>query len=327
VDNLVHSDVDFVNDTTGWTGSNELNAPMFKWTGAIQTSCLSITGPLEFVTADSICTVDSVIYSVHIDRTADANTRLGFNAVFYNEVFAQIGAQSVPDLALAGFPNNFVPDPGQTDIGTYYFTIFFTLAPTSEIVHFGIQVFPTQCTDDTSNMIINSVFQNITTCATVVQGLGTLNLDLSPCPQTGLVTYTTSYSYNGFPPLPGDEFDCTTVANGTYAVTFYVDNGVCVKTVDGFITCTTSLDDHGDKNFSLFPNPAGNHIMISPGSGLKIEEIRLYDLTGRLLMNQTGHQDSSDAIRIETGALSPGTYLISLQSSEGYWYTRKFVRN
>ncbi len=31
VDNLIHTSIDFVNDSVGWTGSNELNAPMFKW--------------------------------------------------------------------------------------------------------------------------------------------------------------------------------------------------------------------------------------------------------------------------------------------------------
>jgi photosystem II stability/assembly factor-like uncharacterized protein len=30
-DNLIHTDIEFVNDSTGWTGSNELNAPMMKW--------------------------------------------------------------------------------------------------------------------------------------------------------------------------------------------------------------------------------------------------------------------------------------------------------
>lgn len=35
VDNLIHSDIEFVNDSIGWTGSNELNAPMFKWSTPI----------------------------------------------------------------------------------------------------------------------------------------------------------------------------------------------------------------------------------------------------------------------------------------------------
>lgn len=36
VDPLIHSDIDFVNDSVGWTGSNELNAPMFKWSTPIE---------------------------------------------------------------------------------------------------------------------------------------------------------------------------------------------------------------------------------------------------------------------------------------------------
>jgi hypothetical protein len=35
VDNLIHTDIEFVNDSTGWTGSNELNAPMMKWSTPI----------------------------------------------------------------------------------------------------------------------------------------------------------------------------------------------------------------------------------------------------------------------------------------------------
>lgn len=38
VDNLIHSDIEFVNDSTGWTGSNELGAPMMKWSTPIVTA-------------------------------------------------------------------------------------------------------------------------------------------------------------------------------------------------------------------------------------------------------------------------------------------------
>ncbi|MEO8146507.1 MAG: T9SS type A sorting domain-containing protein [Bacteroidia bacterium] len=33
--NLIQTDIEFVNDSTGWTGSNELNAPMLKWSTPI----------------------------------------------------------------------------------------------------------------------------------------------------------------------------------------------------------------------------------------------------------------------------------------------------
>jgi hypothetical protein len=35
VDNLIHTDIEFINDSTGWTGSNELDAPMMKWSTPI----------------------------------------------------------------------------------------------------------------------------------------------------------------------------------------------------------------------------------------------------------------------------------------------------
>ncbi|HEX5003436.1 MAG TPA: T9SS type A sorting domain-containing protein [Bacteroidia bacterium] len=325
VDNLVHSDIEFVSPTTGYTGSNELNAPMFKWSGAIQSNCIAITGPLEFSTPDSICTVDSIIYSVHIDRTTDVTMRMGFNADFFDETYTLIGSQSVPDLNAAGFPNQFVPDAGQTDIGTYYFTVFFTLAPTSEIVHFGVQVFPAQCTDDTSNMIINSVFQNITTCAQTLPGTGTLTLDLSNCPQTGLVNYVTSYSYNGLPPIPGNVFTCP--GSGTYSVTFNVDNGVCVKSVTDTITCFVGLTELSSGNFSLYPNPSSSYITISNNDGNHIAEVQLIDLAGRVISTRQQQLDGGSSFTISTQELSSGTYLLRTRDEKGYWITHRFVRN
>ncbi len=35
VDNLIHTDIEFVNDSIGWTGSNDLGAPMYKWSTPI----------------------------------------------------------------------------------------------------------------------------------------------------------------------------------------------------------------------------------------------------------------------------------------------------
>lgn len=47
VDNLIHTDIDFVNDSIGWTGSNQLNAPMYKWSTPIVT-------PINEVASSSI---------------------------------------------------------------------------------------------------------------------------------------------------------------------------------------------------------------------------------------------------------------------------------
>ncbi len=41
-DALIHTDVDFVDDSTGWTGSNELDAPMFKWSTPIRVPLIEV---------------------------------------------------------------------------------------------------------------------------------------------------------------------------------------------------------------------------------------------------------------------------------------------
>ncbi|MBL0341641.1 MAG: T9SS type A sorting domain-containing protein [Bacteroidetes bacterium] len=316
VDNLIHSDIDFVAATTGWTGSNELNAPMFKWVGPITVSCASLLGPLTFATPDSICTGESVDYSIHVDFTNDPQTRLGFNAVFYDEFFTQIGAQSVPDLVAGGFPNTFVPDPGQTTIGTLNFTIFFTVAAANEVVHFGIQVFPTQCTDDTSNFVVNSVFQDITICATAPVVGTSATVDLSACPQTGQVTYTYFYSVNGGPQIPGNQFNCTS-NNGINNIIFYVDNGGCIKEISAQVNCVgVGIDEAGSNSFSMYPNPVNEMLNIELNSSVEFQSISITDISGREVIRFNNPGNVSGKIEIPTKALTSGTYFVSLLKND-----------
>jgi photosystem II stability/assembly factor-like uncharacterized protein len=316
VDNLIHSDVEFVNPTTGWTGSNELGAPMFKWTGPIQVSCATLLGPLEFASNDSICAVDSIVYSIHADFTSDPQFRLGFNAVFYDENFIQIGQQSVPNLVAAGFPNSFVPDPGQTTIGTFEFTIFFTLAPANELVHFAIQVFPSQCFDDTSNFIYNSVFQDVSTCAQAVVNGYTASVDMSACPVSGVVNYTYSYSVNGGPLVPGNSFDCIGFT-GNNLVTFFIDNGACIKTVATNINCTgVGLNEPGLNQVGLYPNPAQDILHITSFELQGIREVVISDISGRQVYTLNKPVLSGDEIPVPVQYIAPGTYLVTLVYSD-----------
>ena len=325
-DNLIHSDIEFVAPTTGWTGSNELGAPMFKWSGPLQVNCTSFLGPLEFASPDSICTIDSVVYSIPVDFTGDPLNRIGFNAVFYDENYNQIGSQSVPDLATAGFPNTFVPDPGQTTIGTYYFTIFFTLAAASELVHFGIQVFPTQCFEDTSNSINNSVFQDITICAqAVVQGYNA-SVDMSACPMTGAVTYTHSYSVNGGPTIPGNLFDCMGYT-GVTNVTFFVDNGVCIKEFTTSLNCTgVGIAEFDENAIILSPNPVNDLLTIEIPSGVIIRELTVLDVAGRLVQETEIPSSGAQTVALPVQHLTNGLYLIRLTAADGHTVLKRFVK-
>ena len=325
-DNLIHSDIEFIAAEIGWTGSNELNAPMFRWDGPVAINCAVITGPLTFASADSICAFDSVVYAVPVDFTNDPSTRIGFNAVFYDEFFNQVGAQSVPDLVAAGFPNQFVPDPGTPLIGTLNFTIFFSLAPTSEIVHFSIQVFPTQCTDDTSNAIINSVFQDVSSCAIVNVGTNQAVLDMTGCPMTGLVTYTVSHSVNGGAPVAGDTFSCVG-STGFVNLEFLIDNGVCVKTITSQINCTgVGLDELEANDFMFYPNPAGDQITIKTGSELEITSLVITDLAGRTVAQIVNPLFSNSTFTMPLDRLQAGSYLITIFSDNKIAATKKLIR-
>ncbi len=326
VDNLIHSDIEFVSPTTGWTGSNELGAPMFKWVGPIAVSCAQLLGPLEFFTADSICAGDSIVYSIHVDFTDDPQNRLGFNVVFYDENYIQIGAQSLPDLGAAGFPNSFVPDVGQTTIGTFTFTVFFNVALTNEIVHFALQVFPTQCADDTSNSLVNSVFQNVVNCAQATTTGYTAQVDMSGCPVTGLVNYTYSYSVNGSPPIPGQVFDCIGYT-GINNVVFFIDNGVCIRELSTTINCTgVGIEEADAVNVSLHPNPVADILTVQSTKGNSFSDIRINDITGRNILQVSDEELKNAAIIIPLQHLNAGTYFIRLVDGSGKIITKKFIK-
>ena len=326
VDNLIHSDVDIVAPTTGWTGSNELGAPMFKWTGPMVLNCATLLGPLEFASNDSICAVDSVVYSIHVDITDDPLSRIGFNVIFYDENYNQIGSQSVPDLVAAGFPNTFVPDVGQTTIGTLFFTVFFTLAPTNELVHFSLQVFPTQCSDDTSNFIDNSVFLDMSTCATTFQIDYNLSLDMSQCPLSGVVIYDISYSVGGGPSVVGSNFDCIGYT-GVQNVTFFIDNGVCVKEVSTTIDCTgVGIEELGESDVSVYPNPANDYLHIAMNAAARFREIQITDITGRVVAGMNETPDAVQNITIPVQSLTTGTYFVRITSDSGSILVKRFVK-
>ncbi len=326
VDNLIHSDIEFVNPTTGWTGSNELNAPMFKWSGPIAINCATLLGPLEIVSNDSICTGDSIVYSIHVDFTNDVQTRLGFTVNIYDENYTFLGTQTFQDLILAGFPNSFVADSGQTTIGTLFFTVFFTVAPTNELIHFDMQVFPTQCFDDTSNFIVNSVFQDVSTCAVVSIIDYTATLDMAACPLSGLVTYDYTYSVNGLPAVPGSVFDCIGYT-GNNTITFFIDNGVCIKEVTTIIDCTgVGLSEQENNAVSIYPNPVNDMLHIIAGLNADMRKIELTDITGRTVISTDLLTNTSGDISVPVHTLTKGTYLIRITSGKGNVTTQRIVK-
>lgn len=69
-DALIHTDIDFVNDSTGWTGSNELDAPMFKWNTPIRV-------PLTEVEVSSIDVGSNTGLQLQTPKATVKNNSLG----------------------------------------------------------------------------------------------------------------------------------------------------------------------------------------------------------------------------------------------------------
>ena len=219
-----------------------------------------------------------------------------------------------------------MPDVGQTTIGTFFFTVFFTLAPTNELVHFDLQVFPTQCTDDTSNFLANSVFLDVSACASTFQIDYTLSLDMSQCPLSGVVIYDYSYSVNGGAAIPGSVFDCIGFT-GVNTVTFYIDNGVCVKEVTTIIDCTgVGIDELSETEVRIYPNPANDVLHVEFGDMSKLNEIEITDLTGRAVVDLSQVQMVSGDLSIPLHSLTPGTYLIRITTESGSPLVKRFVK-
>lgn len=321
VDANIDADIEFANDTVGYMSSNTIdinnNLLMFKWVGPVVTHCAQFLDFLEATTNDSICAGDSIIYSIHGDFTEDPGFHLGINVNIYDENNNFLGAQTISDLTASGFILNFVPDPGQTTIGTVSFAIFFNLGATNEIAHFDINVFPTQCSGDSSNRVNNSVFHNVLSCAVITtQPDGcSVTLDLGNCPNTGLVNYDISYTVDGRAAVPGNTYNAA--VSGGYNIIFSVDNGVCVKTFPASLVCTTGVDEISANDlFLIYPNPSTDVISISAKeASLQIGAAKIYDLTGRQVISSV-FEKQQNTYTISINNLTKGIYFIEIYNTE-----------
>lgn len=85
---------------------------------------------------------------------------------------------------------------------------------------------------------------------------------------------------------------------------------------------TLSLGDFEKESFAIFPNPAQNLVNIQ-NNQKNIEEIQLYDLTGRLLVNV---RPESAFSQLNLSNLTNGLYLLKV-TSDGKSVTKKIVKN
>ena len=76
--------------------------------------------------------------------------------------------------------------------------------------------------------------------------------------------------------------------------------------------------DHEQSKYAIFPNPAFNHIKISDCEN--IEGIKVYDLTGKVVLNK------KSTCEINIASLPDGIYVLKIEAGDEL-HTRKLIKN
>lgn len=82
---------------------------------------------------------------------------------------------------------------------------------------------------------------------------------------------------------------------------------------------TSSAEDFFKSNFALYPNPVVDMLNIRSINDLNVNEVRVIDLSGRVVKTQT------DVSAINVSDLKAGAYLIEITTNEGK-ATSKFIK-
>jgi len=94
---------------------------------------------------------------------------------------------------------------------------------------------------------------------------------------------------------------------------------MAIDDVEVVVTATGSSEDFFKENFTMYPNPTTDVLNITSKNGLNVNEIRISDLTGKVVKVQ------KDASTINVSDLATGTYLIDITTNEGK-ATSKFIK-
>ena len=72
-----------------------------------------------------------------------------------------------------------------------------------------------------------------------------------------------------------------------------------------------------EESFAIYPNPVKDKLTIQSKSDIHIQSIKIYDLSGRLVQNDSLENKIMDSYVIDMSTLNKGTYLLQLYSTEG----------
>ncbi|MEE4177238.1 MAG: M6 family metalloprotease domain-containing protein [Bacteroides sp.] len=90
---------------------------------------------------------------------------------------------------------------------------------------------------------------------------------------------------------------------------------------------SVSVDDQDTPGFRIFPNPSqSGYLMLQMGQASGKAQLRLYDLTGRQMIDQALDAQPGQTVRISTEGLPAGLYLVEVFSHEGVFREKVILR-
>ncbi|WLD22558.1 T9SS type A sorting domain-containing protein [Flavobacterium dauae] len=67
--------------------------------------------------------------------------------------------------------------------------------------------------------------------------------------------------------------------------------------------------------FNVFPNPATNMVTITNNENIVVEQVTIYDISGKVINTQTFNKENEVQLNVEH--LASGTYMLHIQTNEG----------
>jgi hypothetical protein len=90
----------------------------------------------------------------------------------------------------------------------------------------------------------------------------------------------------------------------------------------------TDIEEVGIKNFfNIYPNPADEVINISMSDNIKLEKVRVYNVAGMVVLNQSPQPPSprGSQITLDVSGLVPGMYLLEVETTDGIMEVKRLI--
>ncbi len=238
------------------------------------------------------------------------------------------GNVSVTNISCNGLTDGSITVVGTGGDGSYLYDLGsgFGASGTASGLGAGLQSVTVQdgagCIGSTSGTVNEPAALNVTSSVTdeTLGSDGAINITV-----TG-GTPGFSYSWTGPSGFTASTEDISNLVSGLYSVTITDANGCTITLTDISVSSSVGLDENGNIQFSIFPNPSNGIFNITLNEAT-IEDVTfsIFDITGRLVYLNDDIDRNVFTINISDKA--NGTYLLRILVGDKYSQIRIMKNN